>query len=245
MDDKSSASPLPPIWVLNLQRSPKRRQFMVNQLKSFDLDFQMVEAVDGWSLSAEELKKYSPEKALRIIGRELACTEVGCALSHIQIYHQMVKENIDELLILEDDVVITQDFLELIKCRHRFPQDYDLINFQTTAIKYPIGEYIYKQYRACKFLVPAESLLSYLVTQRGARKLLQHAYPIRFPADCLTSRTKIADLTVYGVTPLATRLSEFVSDIWGHKAERNQYMKALKRRNWLVRLFLLVRFNWF
>ncbi len=62
MDDKSSASPLPPIWVLNLQRSPKRRQFMVNQLKSFDLDFQMVEAVDGWSLSAEELEKYSPEK---------------------------------------------------------------------------------------------------------------------------------------------------------------------------------------
>ncbi|PON10936.1 hypothetical protein C2W62_47455 [Candidatus Entotheonella serta] len=85
------------------------------------------------------------EKALRIIGRELACTEVGCALSHIQIYHQMVKENIDELLILEDDVVITQDFLELIKCRHRFPQDYDLINFQTTAIKYPIGEYICKK----------------------------------------------------------------------------------------------------
>ena len=244
-DANPPAVPLPPIWVLNLKRSPKRRQFMEHQLTSFGLDFEFINAIDGYHLSEKDLAKYSKEQTVKIIGRELSCTEIGCALSHLLVYHRMVREEIDEVLVLEDDIRITQTLLEILKRRDQFPNDYEWISFQTTATKYPIGKRIYGKHRACKFLFPAESLLAYLITRKGAQKLLRYAYPIRMPSDCLTSRKRLTGLVAYGVTPSVTHLTDFVSDIWGTKSERDQHLKSLEKRSWLIRVFLLARFNWF
>ena len=39
--------PMPPIWVLNLRRSPERRAEITEHLARLGLDHELIEAVDG------------------------------------------------------------------------------------------------------------------------------------------------------------------------------------------------------
>lgn len=46
-------------YVINLKRSPHRLQFMAAQLDKLQLDFEVVEAVDGQQISDEQLSNYT------------------------------------------------------------------------------------------------------------------------------------------------------------------------------------------
>lgn len=74
------------------------------QLQQQQIDFSLFSAVDGAALSDAELTAaYDGEKAWRTFNRTLARGEIGCALSHIGIYEQMVALDLPHALILEDD----------------------------------------------------------------------------------------------------------------------------------------------
>src|ERR1044071_5972478 len=116
---------LPPIWVANLARSPERRLFMQQQFASLDLSYRIINATDGKKLSREELQNYSKRHALKAKRRELSTGEIGCALTHAKIYQQMLDENLEEVLILEDDIVVTQDLLHVLLQRRKFPPEWE------------------------------------------------------------------------------------------------------------------------
>lgn len=203
-----------PVWVLNLQRSKDRRFFMEEQLKKFNLDYEIIRAVDGRNISPDDLKRYSKEEAIKCAGRELCRGEIACALSHAKMWERIIAENLDEVLIFEDDILIGEMLVRILNYRHNFPADWELINFMTSAKQIPFGAPIFDIYRACRFEVYANGACAYLINRAGAEKLTTHVYPIRWAADGLTGRTYITDLISYGVDPRVSALSDFESDIW-------------------------------
>lgn len=215
--------PLPPIWVANLARSPERRRFMQQQFESMNLPYRIINASDGKKLSPEELQKYSQRHAFKDKGRELSKGEIGCALTHAKMYQQMLDDNLDEVLILEDDIVITQDLLNVLLQRRKFPPDWEAVNFANTWAKaIPRGEPVCKDYRICKFKSIANRTSAYLINRQGAKKLIEHLYPIRLPADDLMGRTRITGLHLYGITPSVVAPASFKSDIWSDESEANK-----------------------
>ena len=54
-------------------------------------------------------------RKLEKFGRELTPGELGCSLSHIRLWEKMVKENIPEVLILEDDLLIGKCYLLFLR----------------------------------------------------------------------------------------------------------------------------------
>ena len=44
----------------------------------------------------------------------------------------MLDENLEEVLILEDDIVITQDLLHVLLQRKKFPPEWEAVNFANT-----------------------------------------------------------------------------------------------------------------
>lgn len=217
---------LPPIWVANLARSPERRRFMQQQFESMNLPYRMINASDGNTLSQEELQTYSKRHALKDKGRELSRGEIGCALTHANMYQQMLDDNLDEVLILEDDIVITRDLLNVLLQRRKFPPDWDAVNFANTWAKTtPRGELLCKDYRICRFKSIANRTSAYLINRQGAKKLIEHVYPIRLPADDLVGRTRISGLHLYGITPSVVALANFESDIWRDEVEANELMR--------------------
>jgi glycosyl transferase family 25 len=214
---------LPPVWVVNLARSPERRRFMQQQFASLDLSYRIINASDGQNLSREELQKYSKRQALKVKGRELMKGEIGCALTHAKIYQQMLVENLEEVLILEDDIVITRDLLHVLMERKKFPPEWEAVNFANTwAQAIPLGGPVCKDYRVCRFKGIANRTSAYLINRQGAKKLIEHLYPIRLPADDFVGITQITGLQLYGITPSVVALAHFKSDIWSDEGEATE-----------------------
>jgi glycosyl transferase, family 25 len=135
----------------------------------------------------------------------------------------MLDENLEEVLILEDDIVLTQDLLDVLLQRSRFPPEWEAVNFANTwAQAIPLGEPVYKDYRMCRFRGIANRTSAYLLNRQGAKKLSAHVYPIRLPADDLVGLTQITKLRLYGITPSVVALADFKSDIWSAEGEPNE-----------------------
>ena len=82
------------------------------------VDFSFIKAVDGKQLNEEKLKemdiKLCNEWKDPYSGRNLTWGEVGCMMSHYNIYKKCVEENIDVAIILEDDVTIPDNFTDKV-----------------------------------------------------------------------------------------------------------------------------------
>jgi glycosyl transferase family 25 len=226
-------SPLP-VWVLNLKQDKHRLRFMQRQLRNLRLEFTVVKAVNGNLLTSEEWNRYSKKKAIRVSGRELTPGEVGCALSHARMWERMDRENLREVLILEDDVLISEALPRILAKRSRLPKDWEMVNFSTDAPQEPFGRFLTDIYRASRHKDWADRSSAYLLRLRGARKLLQHVYPIGHTADGLTWRTDITGLVSYGIYPRVVILSELDSSIWSEGGIRPPGFATRKYREFLA-----------
>jgi GR25 family glycosyltransferase involved in LPS biosynthesis len=57
--------------------------------------------------------------------------EIGLWLTNIFTFKKMVEENIDMLLLLEDDAMISEDFVDMFeKIIHEVPKDFDFVSLQ-------------------------------------------------------------------------------------------------------------------
>ena len=104
------------VFVINLERCKEKAEKMKNRLS--DVDFSFIKAVDGKQLTEEKLKemdiKLCSEWKDPYSGRNLTWGEVGCMMSHYNIYKKCVEENIDVAIILEDDVTIPDNFTDKV-----------------------------------------------------------------------------------------------------------------------------------
>jgi glycosyl transferase family 25 len=231
-----------PIWVLNLKTDKRRLRFMQKQLRALKLDFTVVEALDGSRLSPDDWKLYSKEKALKFSKRELTPGELGCALSHARMWERIVRENIPEVLIFEDDVLIGGAFPAILDHRDRFPVDWELINFSTDAPQEPFGKFITDIYRVSRHKDWADRASAYLINSKGAKKLLNHAYPIGHTADGLTWRTDITGVVSYGVYPRVVILSDLDSSIWSRGEISQPSWATRKHKEFIFMMKTISRF---
>ena len=141
---------IPPIWVLNLKKDVHRLRFMRKQLRALHLPFQRIEAIDGSVLTSEERGLYSKANALQYSRRELTPGEIGCTLSHARMWERMIREQIREVLIFEDDVLIGDALPRILANRSRLPKDWEMINFSTDARQEPFGRFLTGIYRASR-----------------------------------------------------------------------------------------------
>jgi GR25 family glycosyltransferase involved in LPS biosynthesis len=117
------------IIVISLERAKERRERIKTQLAALNLDAVIMDAVDGQSLSNSEKNKTikNPTTGFRD-GETFKPGEVGCLMSHIKAI-KLAKENKwDDVLILEDDVILSEDFNKGIKFLFRIvPSDWEHI----------------------------------------------------------------------------------------------------------------------
>ena len=103
-------------FVVNLKRCPEKREKMVKRLEGEE--YEMITAVDGKELNKDILKELDVEILKQWkdpwSGRNITWGEVGCTLSHYNIYKYCVENNIENAVILEDDVNIPQNLSSIL-----------------------------------------------------------------------------------------------------------------------------------
>lgn len=201
----------PPIFIISLKNSP-RREFISKRLSDLGLDFQFVDAVYGKELSKEQLDtidfEFYPQKyAAR---KPLTLGEIGCAMSHINLYQYLVDNNIENAIILEDDAIVSLYFKEIVlDALKKLPKRAEILFFDHGKAKiFPITRNLVERYRLARYLTPSKNskrtiirTTAYLITLAGAKKLLNFAYPVRMPSDFLTGSLQLTHINAYGIEP--------------------------------------------
>ncbi len=103
------------IFVVSMQADTDRRAFITEQLNHLGLKFSFFDAVDCRQGIPDQYQyRCDHTLAYQRMGRKMLNGEWGAALSHALVYEKIVAEQIQHAIILEDDVVLSDDFKQLV-----------------------------------------------------------------------------------------------------------------------------------
>ena len=168
------------IYIINLDKDTERLNNCINQLKKYNINnYERYSAIYGSKLSNDEINIITTD-----IGKLFASDGmIGCGISHINIWKKIVKEGIKKTLILEDDFILKDDFLNNFnKVIEKSPINYDIIFLSSNIIHnknlklYDIDENYYKQ-------LLISQTLGYIITLEGAQNILNYINKVSYHID--------------------------------------------------------------
>lgn len=107
------------IYYINLKRSKERNDYMIEQLKRFNIKAERFEAIDGIHI---DINNYDTKLKKK--------TALGCLLSHETILKEVYNNNFKNVLIMEDDIKLVDNFNEIFNSYiKKIPYDWDIFYF--------------------------------------------------------------------------------------------------------------------
>jgi glycosyl transferase, family 25 len=169
------------LFYINLVRRGDRRRFMEAQFASLGVDAERVEARIPEGLPIASIARWTdPVRPRHVSPAELACT-----FSHRKVWRLIVKRDLPVACVLEDDAHLSPAFGRLAASRPVL-HDFDIVKIEQrnlpTAIGLQVGELMpgIGLHRLYSYPLGA---CGYLITQAGARKLLERNIPLDVPVD--------------------------------------------------------------
>jgi GR25 family glycosyltransferase involved in LPS biosynthesis len=117
------------IIVISLPRAIERREKIVSRLAELKIDATIMDAIDAKDLPAAQLDRTIKNTFVKWRdGEKFKPGEIGCLMSHIKAI-KLAKENKwENVIILEDDVILSDEFKKGIKFLCRIiPPDWEHI----------------------------------------------------------------------------------------------------------------------
>ena len=191
------------IFVINLKAAHERRESISNQLDDLGLRFELFPAVYGKQLTKEELAaSYFEAGAMRIQCRKLTQSEIGCALSHIGVYREIVRREIPCALVLEDDVEVgglSQKIL--LSVAQKFAPNHPAVILLSPADTKPPSQALGILKIQVSPFRNGYCTHAYIITQYAARALLEALYPVKDVADCWSRLMRHRIVDIFVITP--------------------------------------------
>ena len=173
-------------FVLHLTRAEARRDNALTLLDECGLDAEIWPAVDGGAMSSKDLTAtvgadlFEPPYPFA-----LKTGEIGCFLSHRQIWAELQMREADAALIIEDDAAIDPDhFDDAVDLATANIGALGYIQFQTQPAKGP--QHLIDSSGACRLVVPDLGGLrttAQMVSKWAAAHLLSLSEPFDRPVD--------------------------------------------------------------
>lgn len=168
-------------FIINLDRSVERMEYMQRLARGLGLDFERVRAIDGRQL----------DPAVRKLHQETAEIppsdgEVGCFLSHRECWRLVADGKDDVVLVLEDDMVSLSADRAVLERASALAQQMDLVRLEGHWAKVWAdsgGIPVSSGHRVARLRSGAIGTGAYIVSRNGARKLLEMHPAYRRPID--------------------------------------------------------------
>ena len=171
------------IKIINLERRPDRKEEMIKKLKEQDIsNYEFVKAVDGLELTPTNEIKEMFEGNCFFYRKAV----IGCALSHINLWKQLVEdESNDYYIVIEDDVSLASNFSEKLNIAiKKFKESADFLYLGAFSIK-DQNVYANKLEMIKKEGDKCECTWGYIISKNACKKLLSYFKynPIRQAVD--------------------------------------------------------------
>ena len=170
-----------PHKILTLPNSTERQAFVKNYAAQFNFTPCFHYGVNGSQMSPQEMQQAVIEPDILTVG------EVGCALSHLQIYREMVEQDIPYLLILEDDVALTPEFFDYLPMFEHFIRKH--MRGKAAVL------HLHRQHEFIRLMERWSSRITvhstqyalgapaYIITKEAAQAILKIQTPLRWEID--------------------------------------------------------------
>jgi GR25 family glycosyltransferase involved in LPS biosynthesis len=112
------------VYLINMDKDIDRLDKMTKECDKFNIKFERFSGVNPKILPEEEKNKYITKFCQKY------CTNgiIGCGISHLKIYEDVINNNYNNVLILEDDVYFEDDFHSILNnALEELPNDYDIL----------------------------------------------------------------------------------------------------------------------
>jgi GR25 family glycosyltransferase involved in LPS biosynthesis len=167
------------IFVLHYSKLTKRKQYIIHQFKLHGItDYEFIEKFDKDTITDDECPEFSREY---VTTRR---TELSLHLKHLYVYRTIVRENYEQALVFEDDVILSNGFMEKLGVyMKQLPTEYDMLfigdgcNLHIPRNQLKPGQYIYEK---CLHETSwggngaAKCTDSYIIHQRCAKKICDY-----------------------------------------------------------------------
>lgn len=205
-----------PIFVINLKQDTEKRKHMYELCQKYSLNCHFIDAIFGKDLDASFVKEVTDDEVSRKIhGKLLSRGEIGCALSHIKIYREIVEKKIENAIIFEDDIVLEKGFEEIIGKTKNFPEDWEvmLLGYYSRASDELISKSslwfkknLVGDFHAVRLVQLAFGTHGYMINSKGVKKLLDSLETIVKPIDHYTGIESYVNM--YAIKPRVVRISD-------------------------------------
>ena len=179
------------IFVHHYSKLTHRKQHIIKEFEKHGItDYEFIEKFDKDTITDDECPEFS---RAYVTNRR---SELSLHLKHLYLYRLMVQENYEEVLVFEDDVILSNGFIAILaEYMKQLPRDYDMLFIGDGCnLHIPRNQLIPNQYIYEKCLHEtvwggngaAKCTDSYIIHQRCAKKL----------CDYVSSLSKKIDLPV-------------------------------------------------
>ncbi|NXK04542.1 GT253 glycosyltransferase, partial [Herpetotheres cachinnans] len=248
------------IFLINLVRRPDRRRRMLASLQELEIAPRVMDAVDGSTLNSSDIKVLGvdllPGYYDPFSGRTLTKGEVGCFLSHYNVWKEIVSQGLEQSVVFEDDVRFEAAFparlRRLMEELEGAQQDWDLIYLGRKQVNAE-DEAPVEGVRNLVVAGYSYWTLAYAISHRGAQKLLaaeplskmlpvDEFLPImydRHPNEDYKRHFAPRDLLVFSAHPLLVYPTHYAGDsnwlsdtetstIWDDDAKKTDWTGSQK-----------------
>lgn len=198
-----------PLVFINLDDADERRVRMQAQISKLPLHSKRLPAIRWANLSSiEQDRLYSLDLNKRQYYQPLTGGEKGCYASHISAWHELLSTEAPALIVLEDDVILTESFYPVIESIIKLRDSWDMVKLMGRHPKEKI--YRKKKLNSTHKLIQYKRVPShtagYVVSRTGCKKLLGSRKPFGRPIDVDLRFWWENDMRILGVWPPVVRL---------------------------------------
>jgi len=201
-----------PVFIVSLPYSAERRRPLLAALDRLGIAHEIAEAADGQELLRRGRIPWGDAATLEpqpLLGRRLTPGEIGCAVSHLTLWHRIATA-LPAAVVLEDDCHVTEALPELLARLAALTGAWDLVLLGHRSTRRAAaagatpalgGRSLGRVHRLARLVEFATGAYAYAVSAQGAARLARFAEPIRVPADWVTGYAPAAGVRLHGVTP--------------------------------------------
>lgn len=211
-------------YIISLKNAHERRRYISHQASSSGIDFEIIDAVNGKEIT---------ENMLQILAKDYSYAitpgEIGCTLSHLIAYKQLLVSGNEFALILEDDVLIPENLADTLhSLKKNMTKDKPCVYLLSK-----VNHYNSKKLSAVSNTASIHEVYNaafshaYIINRKAAQKLLENLFPVWCVADQWTTFREFGLVQLYGVIPACIHTNpEFESITTIENRGRDETKKA-------------------
>jgi glycosyl transferase family 25 len=218
---------------------------MEAEFQRLQIRAQRLDAVRWTSLEPEKQATYYSESLNKVqYHSPLVAGEKGCYASHLLAWQDLLNSKSQAMVVLEDDVKLTDRFVSAMDAIAQLERPWDMIKLigrekEKAQTQQPLCEGV----DILDYARVPSLTAGYVISRSGAQKLLSSRRPFGRPIDVDLRYWWENNMQIYGVSPALLVLDEtsFVSSI-GNKLHQRRLLQRWKK----FRLkFKMNALNWF